>query len=49
MVHEEVRKALVETSDLVNRSLWWTSAQVGLRIAFGLGLWLTWALTHRAG
>jgi hypothetical protein len=43
MVHEEVRKALVETSDLVNRSLWWTSAQVGLRIAFGLGLWLSWA------
>jgi hypothetical protein len=44
MVNEEVRKALVAASDLLNRSLYWTSAQMGLRVAFGLGLWLTWAL-----
>lgn len=44
MVNEEVRKALVAASDLVNRNLYWVSLQMGLRVAFGLGLWLTWAL-----
>jgi hypothetical protein len=43
MVHEEVRKALVAASDLLNRSLYWTCVQMGLRVLFGLGLWLTWA------
>ena len=45
MVHEEVRQALVAASDLLNRSLYWTCVQMGLRVLFGLGLWLTWALT----
>ena len=44
MVHEEVRKALVAASDLLNRSLYWTCVQMGLRVLFGLALWLTWAL-----
>ncbi len=44
MVHEEVRKALVAASALINRSLYWVSFQMGLRVAFGLTLWLTWAL-----
>jgi hypothetical protein len=44
MVHEEVRTALVAASDLLNRNLYWTCLQMGLRILFGLGLWLTWAL-----
>jgi hypothetical protein len=44
MVHEEVRTALVAASDLLNRSLYWTCVQMGLRVLFGLGLWLTWAL-----
>ena len=44
MVHEEVRTALVAASDLLNRSLYWTCMQMGLRVLFGLGLWLTWAL-----
>jgi hypothetical protein len=44
MVHEEVRKALVDASDLLNRSLYWTCVQMGLRVLFGLGLWLTWAV-----
>lgn len=43
MVHEEVQKSLVAASSLLNRSLWWVSMQVGLRLAFGLSLWLTWA------
>lgn len=44
MVHEEVQKSLVAASGLVNRSLYWVSAQMGLRFAFGLALWVTWAL-----
>src|SRR4051812_2496587 len=44
MVHEEVRKSLVDASDLLNRSLYWTCVQMGLRVLFGLALWVTWAL-----
>jgi hypothetical protein len=44
MVHEEVRTALVAASDMLNRSLYWTCVQIGLRVLFGLGLWMTWAL-----
>lgn len=44
MVADEVRKALVSASDLLNTTLWWVNVQMGLRIAFGLTLWLTWAL-----
>lgn len=44
LVAVEVRKALVEASQLLNATLWWVSGQVGLRIAFGLSLWLTYAL-----
>jgi hypothetical protein len=44
MVAEEVRKALVEASSLLNSTLWWVSLQLGLRFAFGLSLWIAWAL-----
>jgi hypothetical protein len=44
MVATEVRKALVAASELLNTTLWWVSLQVSLRLAFGLSLWLTWAL-----
>ena len=40
----EVRKALIEASKLLNATLWWVSIQVGLRIAYGLALWLSFAL-----
>src|SRR5262245_9025273 len=43
MVHEEVRKALVGASSLINRSLYWTCVQMGLRVAVGLSLWTAWA------
>jgi hypothetical protein len=46
LVAVEVQKALIEASRLLNTTLWWVSVQVGLRIAFGLSLWVTWALTH---
>lgn len=41
----EVRKALVEASKLLNATLWWVNLQMGLRMAFGVSLWATWALT----
>jgi hypothetical protein len=45
MVAVEVQKALVDASKLINVNLWWIIVQVGLRIAFGLSLWLTFAFT----
>jgi hypothetical protein len=45
IVAVEVRRALVEASRLLNNTLWWVTVQVGLRIAFGLALWSTWALS----
>ena len=44
MVSVEVQKALVQASKLLNSTLWWVSLQVGLRIAFGLSLWLSFAI-----
>lgn len=44
MVRIEVQKALVEASQLINTNLWWFSVQIGLRVAFGLTLWLTFSL-----
>jgi hypothetical protein len=45
MVHAEVRKSLVDASKLLNSTMWWVSVQTLLRIAYGLSLWLTFALT----
>ncbi len=44
IVAVEVRKALEAASGLVNYTLWWIVTQTILRFAFGLSLWLTWAL-----
>ncbi len=44
MVAVEVQKALVEASRLLNSTFWWVSVQTGLRVLFGLALWLTFAL-----
>jgi hypothetical protein len=49
MVAEEVEKALVAVGDMLNFTLWWVIVQMGLRVAFGLSLWLTWAVTHALG
>lgn len=43
MVADEVRKALMDVAQMLNTSLWWTIAQITLRVAFGLSIWLTWA------
>src|SRR5262249_46027547 len=46
MVAVEVQKALVEASRLLNTNLWWIIVQVGLRVAFGLSIWTTYAVSH---
>jgi hypothetical protein len=43
-VSVEVRKALVEASHLIKVNLWWLAIQAGLRVLFGVALWLTYAL-----
>lgn len=44
IVHSEVRKSLRELGDTVSWSMWWMSLQVLLRVAFGLVIWIEWAL-----
>ena len=44
IVDTEVKKALVEGNDFLKQSLWWVSMQIGLRVIFGLTLWISWAL-----
>jgi hypothetical protein len=46
VVSEEVRKELIRVSGMLNASLWWWVRQIGLRFAFGLSLWVTWAIGH---
>ena len=46
LVSVEIRKALVAASRQLNWSLWWTSLQVSLRIAFGASVWLTYLRTR---
>jgi hypothetical protein len=44
MVAVEVRTALVSSSQMLNSTLWWVVIQAGLRVAFGLSLWGSYAL-----
>jgi hypothetical protein len=44
IVGEQVRQALEDASIAANGQLWAISLQIGLRFAFGLTLWLTWAV-----
>ncbi|MBX9582831.1 MAG: hypothetical protein K2X87_21195 [Gemmataceae bacterium] len=45
MVDEEVRKSLEGIGTTVRSSLWWVSAQIALRVLFGLTLWTVWAVS----
>ena len=45
MVDEEVKKSLEGFAPTVRSSLWWVSAQIALRVLFGLTLWTVWALS----
>ncbi|MCS6852999.1 MAG: hypothetical protein NZ700_17725 [Gemmataceae bacterium] len=44
MVSQEVRKALIDAGKLINSTMRWVIMQIALRIAFGLSLWLTYAV-----
>ena len=44
MVYVEVKKAVEEGRGLLHSTLWWVSAQAGLRTVYGLILWAAWAL-----
>jgi hypothetical protein len=44
MVYVEVKKAVEEGRGLLHRTLWWVSAQAGLRTVYGLTLWVAWAV-----
>lgn len=46
MVSVEVEKALAEASNMLTQTFWWIVAQMSFRVAFGLSLWLTWAVTY---
>jgi hypothetical protein len=46
MVSMEVRKALESALRDLNSALWWICAQTGLRVAYGLAIWLTYAWTR---
>jgi len=45
MVHEEVRKALESVGDQFSEMMWQWALQIGMRLVFGLSLWLTWAFS----
>jgi len=47
IVGEQVRLALVDASLAVNGQLWAVSLQIVARFAFGLTLWVTWAVALR--
>ncbi len=44
IVDREVRTSLTKLQLVINWSLWWVSAQMALRITFGLTLWTVWAV-----
>jgi hypothetical protein len=46
MVAVEVQKALVQAGQLINATMWWMTMQIGFRVAFGLTLWATYALSR---
>lgn len=43
IVDTQVRKGLEQLGQTVSWASWWVSVQVGLRVAFGLTIWLVWA------
>ncbi len=45
MVAAEVQTALVSASKMLNVNLWWVVLQAGLRVAYGLSVWLTYAIS----
>jgi hypothetical protein len=46
-VGAEVQKMLVDANWIVIGGMWRTSLRIGMQLAFGLSLWLTWAFGLR--
>ena len=44
IVQTEVKKGLQELGRTVRASMWWASVQTGLRLVFGVLIWLLWVL-----
>jgi hypothetical protein len=44
MVHDEVSKSLREATVEVSKMMWRWSLQIGVRLGFGLSIWLGWAI-----
>jgi hypothetical protein len=49
IVNQQVLDALVNASLVVNGQMWRWSLQIVMRAAFGLAIWLTWAVSLRDG
>jgi hypothetical protein len=47
IVGAEVQKMLVDANWIVIGGMWRTSLRIGMQLAFGLSLWLTWAFGLR--
>lgn len=47
IVNEQVLESLVNASLVVNGQMWRWSLQIGMRVVFGLALWMTWAIALR--
>jgi len=47
LVNEGVKQGLEKLGRTMNTSMWWVSAQVALRMLFGLTVWILWAYRDR--
>lgn len=43
-VEEGVKRGLTELGQTVSWAMWWVSVQMGLRLTFGLTIWILWAV-----
>ncbi|MCS7271681.1 MAG: hypothetical protein NZ703_11420 [Gemmataceae bacterium] len=48
MVDVELRKTLQQARSIFSSALWWVALQAALRVAFGLTLWIIWAMHNQA-
>ena len=47
IVGAEVQQVLIDANWIVIGGMWRTSLRIGMQLAFGLSLWLTWAFALR--
>lgn len=46
-VDEGVQKGMEQLGQTVSWAMWWVSVQMGLRLLFGLTIWILWAIRDR--